>query len=238
MNVSSATSNNSIWQMLTARAQANARSSATSSTGSAGGSTNTGTADATSSTTTSRPDGPPPPPSQFDMAMMSTAQFAGMGGMPPGGQGRHEDPMASLDSDGDGSVSSDEFGLDKSSDAAQALFKAIDSDGDGAMSAKEMSAFRDKMTAAMDQARERQGSESGAGMSGTGMPPMGPPPGPPPGESSSASGASDSSTDSTSSSAAKPKIDVHAFIEQLAARYASMAADSAGSTTGLVSTSA
>ncbi|HSI49781.1 MAG TPA: EF-hand domain-containing protein [Ideonella sp.] len=234
MNVSLATSNNSIWQMLTARAQANARSSATSSTGSAGGSTNTaGTADATSSTTTSRPDGPPPPPSQFDMAMMSTAQFAGMGGMPAGGQGQHEDPMASLDSDGNGSVSSDEFGLDKSSDAAQALFKAIDADGDGSMSADEMSAFRDKMTAAMDQARESQGSESGAGMSGMGMPPMGPPPGLPPGDASS-----DSSTESTTSSANKPKIDVHSFIEQLAARYASMAADSASSTTGLVSASA
>lgn len=92
----------------------------------------------------------------------------GAGGPPPGpppagGPGGGEDPIASLDNDGDGAVSSTEFGITSdSSDDMKALFSAIDSDQDGSLSDSEISSFRDKMTSAMD-AQGAQPSKPPAG---------------------------------------------------------------------------
>jgi Ca2+-binding EF-hand superfamily protein len=134
---------------------------------------------------------PPEAPSQFNV-QRSTSQLAqqsghggppggpgGAGGPPPGPPpggmggpgGAGGDPIQSLDTDSDGSVSSDEFGLDEASDEVKALYAAIDSDSDGALSTDEISGFREQMQAQM------------------GPPPMGPPP----------QGASNSSTGTRSS---------------------------------------
>ncbi len=87
--------------------------------------------------------------------MMAQAMQQAMGGMmgmggPPPGPPSGEDPIASLDSDGDGSVSSSEFGITSdSTDAMKALFSAFDSDGDDSLSSGEINAFKEKMTEAM-----------------------------------------------------------------------------------------
>lgn len=220
MNVSSSSASaaNSVWNLLASRASQASRSSAAS----AGDSSYAGTSAATtSSPEASRPSGPPPPPSSFEMSL-STSQFAGMvGGQgmapmgPPPGEG--EDPMASLDTDEDGSVSSEEFGLDEASDDVKALFNAIDSDGSGDLSTDEMSSFRETMIAAMDEA---------------GGPPPGAPMGPPPealGSSGSSEESDDASEDTSASSStasatgqAAGQPDLAAFLQQLAARYASL----------------
>ncbi|MEY2873172.1 MAG: hypothetical protein RLZZ373_543 [Pseudomonadota bacterium] len=158
---------------------------------------------------------PPEAPSQFNV-QRSTAQLAqqsghsgpggpgGAGGPPPGPPpggmggpgGSGGDPIQSLDSDSDGSVSSDEFGLDEASDEVKALYEAIDSDSDGALSTDEISGFREQMQAQM------------------GPPPMGPPP----------QDASNSSTTSISSTGTRSsqRPDASEMIRMIAARYAEM----------------
>ncbi|WP_310461930.1 hypothetical protein [Sphaerotilus sp.] len=72
---------------------------------------------------------PPEAPSQFNVQRSTSqlAQQSGHGG-PGGPGGAGGDPIQSLDSDSDGSVSSDEFGLDSASDEVKKLYAAIDSD--------------------------------------------------------------------------------------------------------------
>jgi hypothetical protein len=120
-----------------------------------------------------------------------------MGG--PGGAGG--DPIQSLDTDSDGSVSSDEFGLDEASDEVKALYAAIDSDSDGALSTDEISGFREQMQAQM------------------GPPPMGPPP---QGASNSSSASASVSSTSISSTGTRSsqRPDASEMIRMIAARYA------------------
>lgn len=219
MNVSSSSASaaNSVWNLLASRMSQASRSS----TAGASERRYDNTSATAGSPETSRPSGPPPPPSSFEMSL-STSQFAGMTGgqgmapmgPPPGAGG---DPMASLDTDADGSVSSAEFGLDEAGDDVKALFNAIDSDGSGDLSTDEMSSFRETMTAAMDAA---------------GGPPPGGPMGPPPGAMSPSDGtdaAADDSDDdaasaqaSTSAATTATQPDLRAFLQQLASRYASL----------------
>jgi EF-hand domain pair len=183
---SSSSSSTALWSLLAARqASRSSNSSGTSETASSS---------SPATQTTGAPPGPPPPPSGFDMSSMGTMQFAAMSGRP-------SDPIASLDSDDDGSVSADEFGLDAASEEVQALFKAIDSDGSGALSSDEIDSFREEMTS---QDHKKAG----------GQPPDGPPPPPPEGGQGGGS------------------MDVSAFLEQLAQRYASMQTSSETTTTG------
>ncbi|MEK8034737.1 hypothetical protein AACH06_28295 [Ideonella sp. DXS29W] len=204
LGISSAASGASnLWSLLSSRA-ATSTSTASSFSQRTGG-----TASASNAATgaTSRPDGPPPPPSQFD-STMSTAQFAHMAGAgaarrgpPPG-----EDPIASLDSDDDGSVSSDEFGLDAASDEVQQLFAAIDEDGSGDLSAGEIDSFREQMMNA-----------DGGQPPEPPVPAMGPPP---------AAGDADNAGDTGSSAAiTASQPDVSQFLQQLAQRYARLTAD-------------
>lgn len=199
MNVSINSGASSVWSLLASRASAASSSSSSSSS-----TTSSYSSTSSDSTTTQRPDGPPPPPSQFD-CQMSTQQFAGQGGgmaqmgPPP------EDPIASLDSDDDGSVSADEFGLDGASEDVQNLFSAIDEDDSGDLSTDEIDAFREQMMAA-DGGRPPE-------------PPMGPPPG---AQGSGSSSSDDSDDSSTSTASASNSIDVSSFIQQLAQRYASL----------------
>ena len=212
LGISSAVSGASnLWSLLSSRAASSASAYASSGTST----TTTSASDASSSART-RPDGPPPPPSQFDSAM-STAQFAQMTGAARGGPPPGEDPIASLDSDDDGSVSADEFGLDGASDDVQKLFAAMDEDGSGELSTDEIASFREQMMSA-DGARPPE-------------PPPGPM-GPPPGEGgtrgdSTGSTATDASSNTTTSTHAQP--DIGQFLQQLAQRYASMTADSSES---------
>jgi Ca2+-binding EF-hand superfamily protein len=122
-----------------------------------------------------------------------------------GDHGKKDDPIASLDSNSDGSVSGDEFGLGTASDQVKALFKAIDSDSDGSLSSTELSSFKDSMQSQM-------GGAQGAGR------PHGPPPGPPPGEAGSNGSASSSGTSSSSVDKAA-KTDVSALLQRLAEQY-------------------
>ena len=170
-------------------------------------------------------------PSQFNV-QRSTSQFAqqsgqggpggpgGAGGPPPGpppggmgGAGGGDDPIQSLDSNSDGSVSSDEFGLDTASDEVKKLYAAIDSDSDGALSTDEISGFREKMQAQMGQDQ--------------GQPPMGPPP-----QESADSGSTTAATSSSSSSSAtrsSQRPDASEMIRMIAARYAELSGSSTSS---------
>lgn len=201
MNVSfSSSAANSVWSLLASRASA-----AGSTSASTYASTSTGT---TSQEAAAAPaDRPPPPPSQFDCAM-STSQFAGMMGPPPGG-----DPIASLDEDEDGSVSSGEFGLEDASEDVQQLFSAIDADGSGDLSTSEIDGFREQMMAADAPADHVQSG-----------PPMGPPPG--------------AQADGGHATASGQQVNVSSFLQQLAQRYASLMADSEGEGEGSVAVSA
>ena len=182
LNATSASSGSSaLWSLLAAR-QASRSNGSSSSASSDAGSTDTQGASA-------RP-GPPPPPSGFDLSSMGTMQFAAMGQAP-------QDPIASLDSDDDGSVSADEFGLDGASDDVKALFEAIDSDGSGALLSDEIDSFREQMTSSAEAA---------------GGHPDGPPPGGGQGGGS---------------------MDVSAFLQELAGRYAAMQADGGTGSTRL-----
>ena len=222
MHVSSSQASNgasALWSLLSSRAaQASARSSSTSSTASSNFSADASTSSTAASAATSTQASTTP--SRFELAQ-STSQFAGCHRGPPPG----EDPIASLDADTSGSVSAEEFGLDGASDEVKALFQAIDGDGSGDLSTDEIDSFREQMMAA-DQA--------------AGGPPMGPPPGPPPGARPSGS-SEETTADSTASAASQrssssASVDVGAFIQQLASRYASLAGES--STASLLSASA
>jgi len=140
----------------------------------------------------------------------------GPGGMPPPQGG---DPIASLDSDGDDAVSSSEFGVtdgDTDSDVAK-LFAAIDSDGSGDLSSDEVDSFREQMQTQMASADGSVGADQAGHR----------PPPPPRGEQG------DDST-SSSSSASSQLQDAASFVQQLAARYASMQADRSNETSSLL----
>lgn len=189
---------------------------------------------------------PPEPPTQFDMSSMSTSQFAGMGGMggaggpppgpPPGGGmggpggAGGQDPIQSLDSDEDGSVSGDEFGLDGASDEVKALFSAIDGDGDSTLSSDEISSVREQMQSQMQAQASAQdpGSERTEGGHHRH--------GPPPTGSSSSSGTGDDSSTASSASSGAGRPDAAEFIRMIAARYAQIGG-SASSTSGSSSSS-
>lgn len=220
MHVSSSQASNgasALWSLLSSRAaQASARSSSTASSNFSADASTSSTAASTAATSTQAST----TPSRFELAQ-STTQFAGCHRGPPPG----EDPIASLDADTSGSVSAEEFGLDGASDEVKALFQAIDGDGSGDLSTDEIDSFREQMMAA-DQA--------------AGAPPMGPPPGPPPGARPSGS-SEETTADSTASatsqrSSSSASVDVGAFIQQLASRYASLAGESG--TASLLSASA
>lgn len=187
------------------------------------------------------PAGPPPDAvSGGAMAGLSTMQFAAMGAAGAGGDGPPQDPIASLDSDGDGSVSGSEFGLDSASDAAKKLFSAIDTSGDGALSSDEISAMRDKMMAAHEAGRASgtQGTDGAQGTQGT-QGHHGHHGGPPPG--GDADGDGDGSSSSTTSSKASASsgaqaFDAKAMIEKIAQAYASYAASQVSSTSSLTAT--
>ena len=159
-------------------------------------------------------------PQHFDMSGQSTQSFAGMRGMAP------PDPIASLDTDDDGSVSSEEFGLEGASEDVQALFKAIDADGSGSLSSDEISSFRDQFMQKTGEA---------------GRPP-GPPPGPPPGESTNSGNSSSSSSADASSTSSTEDTRLRGFLQQLAemfaSQYAQVANGSGQSATTLLSASA
>lgn len=157
-------------------------------------------------------------PQSFDLSGQSTQAFAGARckGMPPPPQGEGgKDPIAALDSDGDGSVSAAEFGLDGASASVKQLFAAIDGDGDGALSTAETDAFREKFTQATGGAHP-------------------PPPGPPPGAGSEgvAAQAASGSTGASATASATADDELRGFLQQLSElfvkRYADIAA--AGST--------
>lgn len=224
MHVSSSQASNgasALWSLLSSRAaQASARSSSTAASNFSADASTSSTAASTAATSAATSTQASTTPSRFELAQ-STTQFAGCHRGPPPG----EDPIASLDADTNGSVSAEEFGLDGASDEVKALFQAIDGDGSGDLSTDEIDSFREQMMAA-DQA--------------AGGPPMGPPPGPPPGASPSGS-SEEPTTDSTASAASQrssssASMDVGAFIQQLASRYASLAGESG--TASLLSASA
>ncbi len=201
---SASTSVNNLWALLASRSPSGTGSSSSGYVASS-------TAATSDSSVAGRPDGPPPPPAQFSSAM-STQQFASMGGgTAPMGPPPVEDPIASLDTDDDGSVSADEFGLDGAAEELQNLFSAMDADGSGALSSDEIDAFREQM------------------MNADGGRPPEPPIGPPPGLQRGTSGDADDGSGATSTSAAAT--DVSSFLQQLAQRYASMT--SAGSDASL-----
>ncbi|NDY91165.1 EF-hand domain-containing protein [Ideonella livida] len=149
-----------LWSLTQSQRGASTASSATSATGAttANFAVDGETASSSSSTGAARgspPEPPPgPPPAAWGLGQ-STQGLAASG--PPA--------LGDLDSDGDGTVSGEEFGLDGADAQAQALFQAVDSDGDGSLASEEISAFE----------AER---------------PQGPPPGPPPGEPPSGDSAS------------------------------------------------
>ncbi|MBK6715251.1 MAG: hypothetical protein IPG57_09165 [Burkholderiales bacterium] len=74
----------------------------------------------------------------------------GPGGPPPGpppGDMGSSDPLASLDSDEDGAISAEEFGLEGATAQLQQLFDAIDGDEDGSLSTAELKSFHEQMQA-------------------------------------------------------------------------------------------
>lgn len=154
-------------------------------------------------------------PQSFDLSSMSTAAFAGPRGRssePP------PDPIASLDTDGSGSVSAEEFGLDGASEDVEALFKAIDADGDGELSTSETDSFR-------EQFMEKTGGAER---------PHGPPPGPPPGRSGSASSDGDSaSSEASAGTSSTDDARLRSFLQQLAEMYAQVAGTAGQDTTAL-----
>lgn len=216
VNTSSTSGSSDVWKLLSQQAAASTRSGR-----SAGSSEYASSSSDTnrSSATESRPPGPPPPPAGFDLSGLSTAQFAG--GQAP------VDPIASLDADGSGSVSSQEFGLDGASSEVQALFSAIDGDGSGELSGDEIDAFRTQMMAA----EQANGSAPSAGPQGAhGGHPH--PPGPPP-----AGGEGDASAGGTATGGSG-SLDVNAFLQQLAQRYAAISAQTGTVNSTSTSTSA
>ena len=110
---------------------------------------------------------PPPPPDGGPMGMgpMSTQNFAQMcGSASQTGQG--QDPLMSLDTDSDGKVSSSEFGLSSTSDKSlKSFFDAVDGDGDGSITSSEASAFKQKMDALFESARQSTSTDTSSSSS-------------------------------------------------------------------------
>ncbi len=146
MNVTSTSDSSALWSLLAAQ-----RSNATSATTTSSDDSYAQAASSASGDMPPPPPGPPPMPASFDTSM-STEQFAA------NGAGRAPIDFASLDSDGDGSVSSDEFGLDSADEMASELFSKIDEDGDGALSSDEISAFESMMAQHLGAGSPPQGS--------------------------------------------------------------------------------
>ncbi|MDE2592654.1 MAG: EF-hand domain-containing protein [Burkholderiales bacterium] len=82
--------------------------------------------------------GPPPPPPNDDQSSSIS------------------DAINSLDSDGNGSVSSSEFGISSSdtNSTQKALFDSIDTDKDGSLSTKETNAFQDQIKALLEKIQQ------------------------------------------------------------------------------------
>jgi hypothetical protein len=220
MNISSASGTSSLWSLLAAQASSSTSSSSgTGSDDAAFSLDDAGDAGTTSAVSSVAAGGSPSAPDCFDMSA-STMQFAQSlggadGGSPP------QDPLLSLDANGDGSVSSTEFGLDGASSDVQQLFSAIDSNGDGALSTDEIDSFHKQMMAAL----EGPGTEGGAM--------EGPPPLPSEGlaaqagtdgsTTSSQGGSSNSSSSDSSSDGTGTVPDLSVFLQQLASRYLAVA---------------
>lgn len=69
--------------------------------------------------------------------------------------------LKSLDSDNNGSISAQEFGLDNASEAVKTMFKAIDTDGSGDLSQDEVQQFREMLkTAAQANPPTANGQEA------------------------------------------------------------------------------
>lgn len=79
-------------------------------------------------------------------SLMAEQRPHGPGGPPPAGMGQ-DGGLGSLDSDDDGSVSAEEFGLDSATESMQQLFEAIDGDEDGSLSSEEIQDFQSQMMA-------------------------------------------------------------------------------------------
>jgi hypothetical protein len=210
MNVSSTSASSSIWSLLAPQS-----ASKTSSAGGAGDGDALFSLDSGSDADTApsaASDSPPPPPGEFDLSG-STMQFAQSLGAPP------QDPLLSLDSNGDGSVSATESGLDGASSDVQKLFSEIDANGDGSLSTGEVDDFREQMQAAQEAA-------GGEGVDAVENPP---PPAMPPvagsgesaGTSSDASGSSSDASGSGASANGSP--DLSGFLQELASRYLALA---------------
>lgn len=158
-------------------------------------------------------------PQSFDLSALSTQGFAGLcaaGQRPPPPPGDGADPIAALDSDGSGTVSAAEFGLEGSSSAMQAMFAAIDGDGDGELSTRETEAFRSAMQQAMGAAER----------------PQGPPPGPPPAAAGDTAGSRAGASDDSST-----REELLDFLQKLSEMFAGQYADVAdGKALGTAST--
>ncbi len=79
-------------------------------------------------------------------SMMAEQRTQGPGGPPPPGMGGG-DPLSALDSDDDGAIGAEEFGLEGATVQMQQLFDAIDGDEDGSLSAAELKSFHEQMQA-------------------------------------------------------------------------------------------
>jgi hypothetical protein len=237
MNVSSTSSGSALDALAAALARqktsstgsvsTTAYSQTAASTGCASEAANNSTASSTTST-----------PSSFNV-QMSTSQFAAGTrgtGSASGHHGGHGNPIAKLDTDGDGSVSSDEFGLSTADSDVKNLFSAIDSDSDGSLSSSELSAFDTKMQDAM----QAKIDSSDAQQDGSGMSPMGPPPGPPPQASSSSSSDSSSSSSSSTDSSSSSSISaaqVQDMLQRIAQGYLSLMGSNSSAATSSTSSS-
>lgn len=119
-----------------------------------------------------KPPEAPSSPSEFNV-QRSTSEFAQQGGMqgPHGAGGPPPGPPPSLsekDSDDDGSISAEEFGISSDSTATQdaqatELFSTIDSDGSGELSTEEVEAFESMMA---EQRTQGPGGPPPPGMGG------------------------------------------------------------------------
>jgi len=182
----------------------------------------TAASDASSASQGARRGPPPGPPPEFNV-QRSTTEFAGSRG----------DPIASLDSDADGQVSAEEFGLDEAGSDVQELFAAIDADQDGSLSSEEIDSFRSQMQEAMAAEMKAAGPQGGRG-------PEGPPP--PPRPEDEAEGSADTGSSVEASAAKSSSAQLSAMLQRIAQDYlrlmAGDAADSAQTSGGALSVTA
>lgn len=100
-------------------------------------------------------------------SMMAEQRTQGPGGPPPPGMGGGE-PLSALDSDDDGALSGEEFGLEGATAQMQQLFDAIDGDEDGSLSTAELKSFHEQMQALQAQHYADLGALTDAASSGQG----------------------------------------------------------------------